>query len=165
MWYRRLFAHLNHRFSLKESTDVASPVYWRGRLECLDPKLIRLDLIVACVTELDVELDSIDRYVSLLRYLNALDFSQDRIDLKSFRLNRKAVTIERFFSDARGRYLNELETVRVFKDGALQLLTRFEALPMEQTGNVGYNARILKALLYSLAMIADQLRNYSLKRS
>jgi hypothetical protein len=164
VWFRRLFAHLNHRFSLRESSDPFSAQYWRGRLECLDAKLFKLDLVRACVTELTVELDSIDGYLALFRYLDALDFAVDRIDLKSFRLNHRAVTVERFFQDNHGRYLNALETIQGFKQGALRLLTRLEALPPEQTGIIGYNARILKALLYSTAVIADHLRNYSLKR-
>jgi hypothetical protein len=151
---------------MRESKDPESITYMRGRLECLDPKLFRqLNVTSACVTKVKVDLPSIIYYVRLLKWLNANDLSAERIDLKSANVRAQTVTIENFFRDSLGRYVDSEQEVTTFKHEALSLLKRFEGLEHEQIGDIGYNVRLLRVLLFSVATLADNLRLFSLQRS
>ena len=163
MWHRKWLNRLNHWMSMRESKDPTSYVYLRGRLECLDPKLLkRIPVVSACVTQIEVGLPSVAEYVRFFQLLNASDLHADKIDLESIKYRRQTVTIETFFRDSRGRQLPSEELVRKYREEAMTLLDKYQAVRAEQIGVAGFNVRLLNHLLPAVAKLADDLRLYSL---
>lgn len=164
MWHRQLWARLNHWLVQREAADPSSTTYLKGRLECLDPRLFRQLVIArACVTDLEVELPRITAYVRLLHHLNTLDWSAQPVNLRVWDIRKQTVTVEAFFVDERGCFLDAESEVRQFKAELLQLLQKFDPSHIGAPDALGHNARIAQSLIRSATPIAVHLLQFALQ--
>lgn len=85
-----------------------------------------------------------------------------RFDVAQLSTASRIVSIDQFFIDRQGRYIDPGQAVAIFKKEALAFLSQYYAIEKVDYGYPAFNRRVLARLLASCKATAQALKEFSL---
>ena len=146
--------HYLNRTSLKQSVLEHTLL--------LEPRLFKvIDVSKACLYLIDINFTNYEHWFKTLVAINVCLSSNKQIDLHLLQLIKTICSVEYFFIDNAGLYLNASDCIIQYKLEVTKFLAYYKEIEFKQTGIDGYNKRILTQVLLALEKVTEQLREFS----
>ncbi len=162
MWIRRLRSKLLLWFSQIYHPDDTGRYEKLGTLNALDPELFRNYAVSnACIFMMRTHIPDIEQYTKKINY--AIIFLVDKAAISNVwcQYSWRDSTLDSFFIDKEGRYLDPVKSVSEFKLASLTFLRLYFLIMNEQVETDGYNARVLTPFQDSILETTRALLRYS----
>lgn len=120
----------------------------------------KLDISKACLYIIETDFENMMQVLNYLQIADSTLTGNVQINPNDLRRNRHSESIENFFIDSNGKYINVQKSIELFKTMSISFANKLKEIENARIGIAAYNYRILYPLLVAIIELSSSLRKY-----